>query len=129
MIDYSFSMQDLEYFLLIFTRVTCFIFIAPFFSTQNTPRHLRVGLSFFITFILYTVMTPHQPVEYSTVFGYAVLVLKEGITGLLIGFGATICNSIVLLAGKISDMEIGLSMVQMFDPLTREASGFTGTLY
>lgn len=129
MIDYSFSIQDLEYFLLIFTRVSCFIYIVPFFSTTNTPRQIKIGLSFFITMILYSVMTPHPVLEYSTVLGYAILVLKEGITGLLIGFGASICNSIVLLAGKIADMEIGLSMVQMFDPLTREQSGFTGTIY
>ncbi len=129
MIDYSFSYQDLEYFLLLFTRVSCFIFIVPFFSTTNTPRQIRVGLSFFITLILYSTMTVHPVLEYSTVLGYAILVLKEGITGLLIGFGASICNSIVLLAGKIADMEIGLSMVQMFDPLTKEQSGFTGTIY
>lgn len=129
MIDYSFSTSDLEYFLLIFTRVSCFVFIAPFFSTKNVPIRLRAGLSFFISLLLYSVITPHVVPEYSTVLGYAVLVLKEGITGLLIGFGATICNSIVLLAGKVADMEIGLSMVQLFDPLTNEASGFVGGFY
>ena len=129
MIDYSFSMQDLEYFLLIMTRVSCFIYIAPFFGTQNVPWRVKVGLSFFTAFLLYEVMTPHEALEYSTVLGYAILVVKEGITGLLIGFGAIICNSIVLLAGKVADMEIGLSMVQMMDPLTKEASGFTGILY
>lgn len=129
MIEYSFSYQDLEYFLLIFTRVSCFIYIVPFFSTTNTPLRVRTGLSFFIAVILYSVMTPHTVPEYSTVLGYAILVLKEGITGLLIGFGASICNSIVLLAGKIADMEIGLSMVQMFDPMTKEQSGFTGMIY
>lgn len=129
MIDYTFSMQDLEYFLLIFTRVSCFVFILPFFNSMNVPRRVKAALSFFIALILFSVMTPHTMPEYSTVLGYAVLVLKEGITGLLIGFGASICNSIVLLAGKIADMEIGLSMVQMFDPMTREQSGFVGTIY
>ncbi len=129
MIDYSFTLQDLEYFLLILTRVSCFIFIIPFFNSTNAPRRIKAGLSFFIALVLYSILTPHEPLEYSTVLGYAVLVLKEGITGLLIGFGASICNSIVLLAGRIADMEIGLSMVQMFDPMTREQSGFTGTLY
>lgn len=129
MIDYSFSYSDLEYFLLIFTRMSCFIFVAPFFSTNNTPRTVRASLSFFIALIIFHSLTPHTVPEYSTVLGYTTLVLKEGITGLLIGYGANICNSIVLFAGKIADMEIGLSMVQLMDPLTREASGFTGSLY
>ena len=129
MIDYSFSYQDLEFFLLIFVRVSCFVFIVPFFSTTNTPARIKIGLSFFIAMVLYTVLIPHTVPEYSTVLGYAILVLKEGITGLLIGFGASICNSNVLLAGKVADMEIGLSMVQMFDPMTKEQSGFTGTMY
>ncbi len=47
MIDYSFSIYDLEYFLLILTRVSCFVFIAPFFSMKNTPRNVRIALSFF----------------------------------------------------------------------------------
>lgn len=43
MVDLSFSLMDLEYFLLIFVRVSCFVFIAPFFSMQNTPRGLYYG--------------------------------------------------------------------------------------
>ena len=58
MIDYSFSLFDLEYFLLILTRVTCFVFISPFFSMKNTPRHVRIGLSFFTAMLLYETMTP-----------------------------------------------------------------------
>lgn len=129
MIDYSFSYSDLEYFLLIFTRISCFIFVAPFFSTNNTPRTVRAGLSLFLAILIFHAVTPHQMPEYSTILGYSTLILREGITGLLIGYGANICNSIVLFAGKIADMEIGLSMVQLMDPLTREASGFTGSLY
>lgn len=129
MIDYTFTYSDLEYFLLVFTRISCFIFAAPFFSTNNTPRTVRAGLSFFIALVIYHAITPHVMPEYTTVLGYAALVLKEGITGLLIGLGANICNSIVLFAGKIADMEIGLSMVQLMDPLTKEATGFTGSLY
>ena len=30
MVRYSFSVYDLEYFLLILVRVSCFVFVAPF---------------------------------------------------------------------------------------------------
>lgn len=129
MIDYSFSLYDLEYFLLILTRVSCFIFIAPFFSMQNTPRNVRVVLSFFTSILLYQTLTPAPVVEYSTVLEYAIIIIKEAVSGLLLGFGATACSSIVNFAGSIADMEIGLSMVNLMDPTTRQNSSITGVLY
>lgn len=59
----------------------------------------------------------------------AIIVLKEGITGLLIGFAANICNSIILFAGNIIDMDIGLSMVTEFDPTMNTQVTITGNLY
>lgn len=129
MIDYSFSIYDLEYFLLILTRVSCFVFIAPFFSMQNTPRNVRIVLSFFTSILLYQTLTPAPIVEYSTVLEYAVIILKEAVSGLLLGFGATACSSIVNFAGSVADMEIGLSMVNLMDPTTRQNSSITGVLY
>ena len=82
-----------------------------------------------LAYILFETLPDHSVPGYSTVLGYSVLVLKEAIAGLVIGLGANICMSIVQFAGKIADMEIGLSMVQLFDPLTREASGFMGSMY
>lgn len=129
MFDYSFTYSDLEYFLLIFTRITCFISVAPFFGTNNVPRRTKAGLGFFITVIIYGVMQDKPALTYTTLLGYTAVVLKEGITGLLIGYGASICNSIVLLAGRIADMETGLSMASVMDPTTREQASLSGAIY
>ena len=125
MVDFSFSIYDLEYFLLIFTRVSCFVFIAPFFSMKNTPARIRVGISFFTSMLLYQALTPAEVVEFDTTLEYAVIIMKEAVAGLLIGFGATICTSIMSFAGSIADMETGLSMVTLIDPTTRENSSIT----
>ena len=79
--------------------------------------------------VLYQVMPVHEVPDYNTVLGYSALILREAAAGLLIGYGAGICNTIVGFAGKIADMEIGLSMMQLMDPLTRDSSGFMGTFY
>ena len=129
MIQYSFSIADLEYFLLILTRVSCFIFAAPFFSMQNTPRRVRVAISVFTSILLYQTLTPAAAVEYHTLLGYTTIVLKEAATGLLIGFSTSICTSIVSLAGAIADMEVGLSMVQAVDPTTKQQTTITGGYY
>ncbi|MDE6065087.1 MAG: flagellar biosynthetic protein FliR, partial [Lachnospiraceae bacterium] len=79
--------------------------------------------------LLYTTLTPTDAVVYDTVMEYALIVVKEGVTGLLIGFSANICMAIVNIAGAITDMEIGLSMVTLMDPATREQSSVTGVFY
>ena len=129
MINYSFSIYDLEYFLLILVRVSCFVYVAPFFSMRNTPANVRVAMSFFTSLLLYQALTPTEAVAYSSLMGYTVIVLKEALVGLLIGFAANICTSIVNFAGSIADMETGLSMVTLMDPTSRESTSITGVLY
>ena len=60
--------------------------------------------------------------DYEGVFGFAVIIIREGITGLLIGFAASVCNSIILLAGNMIDMEIGLSMATEYDPMKHQCT-------
>jgi len=129
MIDLSFSIYDLEYFLLILTRVSCFVFIAPFFSIKNTPARIRIGISIFTAALLYQTLSPTEAVMYDSVMEYALIVTKEAVTGLIIGLGAYICTSIVNFAGSIADMETGLSMVTLMDPTSREQTSITGALY
>lgn len=130
MIDYSFSLADFEFFFLVLVRVLSFVFVAPFFSMSNTPRRVRIAFGFMFALLLYNVLTPSRPdLTYSTVEGFAVIVMKEAIVGILIGFAATICNSIVNLAGSVIDMEVGLSMVNLVDPATKESVTVSGVFY
>jgi flagellar biosynthetic protein FliR len=128
MVELNFSLIDYEYILLILVRIASFVFIAPFFSEKGVPARTKIGLSFFIALILYQVV-PQPELEYAGVIGFALAVLKEGITGLLIGFAAYICNSIVVFAGNIIDMDIGLSMAQTFNPDMNLQMTATGNLY
>ena len=78
----------------------------------------RAGLSFFfITLLLYHTL-PETEIVYNGLLEYTVIVMKEVVTGLLLGFGTNFCTSIMSFAGQIVDMDIGLSMASMFDPTT-----------
>lgn len=128
MVNLSFSLVDFEYLLLILVRLSSFMAVAPVFGNKAVPNQAKIGLSFFVSVLLYNVVS-HPELEYIGVVGYAVYVLREGITGLLIGFAANICNSIVLFAGNIIDMDIGLSMATEFNPDTNTETTITGSLY
>jgi len=129
LLSYSFSILDLEYYLLILVRVSCFVFVCPFFSMKNTPRRLRAAFSIFVSALLYAFVTPADAVLVDSVEFYASVVIKEAIAGLLIGLSANICTMIFNFAGTIADMETGLRMVTLMDPATREQISITGGLY
>lgn len=129
MIESVFTYADLEYFLLILTRITCFIFIAPFFGMNNTPRRVKIGFGFFTSLLVFGAINPHETIEYTSIVEYALIVMREALTGLIIGFGANLCSSIISFSGHVMDMEIGLSMVTLMDPTTRESSSISGVFY
>ena len=129
MFDYTFSYGDLEYFLLVLVRMASFIAAAPFFSMRGVPRQVKVSLALFLALIVYHITPGYSVPEYHSVIGYSVLVIREAVAGIVIGLGANICTMITTFAGRIADMEMGLSMVQLFDPMTNESMGFTGTMY
>ncbi|NLL80152.1 MAG: flagellar biosynthetic protein FliR [Clostridiales bacterium] len=129
MIDLSFSMSELEFFLLILVRVTCFIYIAPFYGMSNTPGRVKIGLGFLISVLMYYVMVPHEMSVYNTLLGFTALILKEAVSGMIIGLGAQLCTMIVNFAGSLIDMEIGLSMMNEFDPTTKQSMSISGVYY
>lgn len=129
MIDYGFTYSDLEYFLLVFVRISSFVSTAPFFSMTNVPRQFKAGFAFWVSVVVFYGINPHAEIEYSSIISFSLIIMKEAFAGIVIGLGANICMSILSLAGKIADTETGLSMVQLFDPTTREMTGFTGNIY
>lgn len=128
MIDYSFSYGDLEIFLLVVVRVTSFIFVCPFFGGRQSPNLVKVGFGLLLSIMIYGAV-PFNPPSYNTTIGYTVIVLKEVVAGFLLGYAVLISTLIVNFAGTIVDMQIGLSMVNLFDPNTNEQSTITGTFY
>lgn len=128
MINYTFSLENFEILILILVRISCFMYIAPFFGNVNAPGKVKIGLSVFVSLLIFE-FVDKTAIGYTGLLGYAVIVLKEGITGLLIGLAANVCNSIILFAGNIIDMDIGLAMATEFDPNMRTQVTITGNLY
>lgn len=128
MLDISFSYADLQAYLLIVVRLTTFIYISPFFGTNNVPHIVKIGLGLILSYVLYGVID-RPVVVFETETEYAIIVAKEAICGLLIGLGAQLCTTVTSLAGFIVDMETGMSMAQVFDINTRQQTSITGGIY
>ncbi|WP_167956861.1 flagellar biosynthetic protein FliR [Anaerosporobacter faecicola] len=124
----NFAVEDLEVYLLILVRISGFIYTAPFLSLTSVPRKVKVGLSVFMALIIFSTM-PSARLEYTGVLDYAILITRELITGILIGFSANMCMYILNFAGQMVDMEIGFSMVMELNPVSRIQTTITANLY
>ncbi len=114
MIEQSFSIYHLEYFLAILARVMGAMVFAPIFGNVTVTRRVRIMLGIGVTLILYTAY-PYTPLNYTTFIGYTVIVVKELVVGLTLGFTANMVLTIINAAGQFIDRELGFSMVSNFD--------------
>ena len=104
----SFTIQNMEFYLLVLMRISGFVFTAPFFSYSSIPIRMKAAASFILAIVAIQ-MVPVVSVSYQGVFGFSIIVLN--------------------FAGQLIDMELGLSMANMFDPATNVQVTVTGNIY
>lgn len=124
----TFTVENLEFYLLVLVRVSALVMTAPFFSYNTVPMRIRAAMSVFLSVVVITV-TPVIPLHYVGVVGYSVLILKEMMLGIILGLMCSMCFYIVSFSGQLMDMEMGLSMASMFDPMTRTQISVSGNIY
>ena len=124
----SVSIGQIEFFLMILVRISAFVFTAPFFSTKNVPFRVKTGLSICIAIMVQSV-TAYEPLVYSGVIGYALLVMKEAVAGAAMGFFANIAQYILAFVGQRMDIDIGFSMVSGFNAVSQSEATITGNFY
>lgn len=110
-------------FLLIVVRVTTFFVAMPIFSYRSIPVQHRVGLGIFLAWIMY--YTIDAPVLELDVTFY-LLIMKEALVGLFIGFTAYMILSAVQVAGGLIDFQMGFSIANVIDPQTGAQSPLMG---
>ncbi|MBP5330552.1 MAG: flagellar biosynthetic protein FliR, partial [Lachnospiraceae bacterium] len=86
------------------------------------------GFSVMTSIILFSVL-PYEPLEYTGVIGFALLVAGETLAGVILGFFANIVYQILGFAGQLLDLEVGFSMVNEMDPVTSAQVTVSGNFY
>lgn len=118
--------QFIPIFLLIFCRITSFFVVVPILSSRNVPMMFKVGLSVFISLIIFATIGMDKPIPIDGI--YLLLIIREMLIGVLLGFLAYIFFTVVQTAGSFMDMQIGFSMASVIDPLTGVSSPMLGNL-
>lgn len=128
MIEQSFSIYHLEYYLAILVRVMGAIAFAPIFGNIAVTRRVRIFLGIAMAFAMFTA-NPYLPLGYTTFLGYTVLLIKELVVGITMGFLSSITLSIIGMAGQFIDREMGFSMVSNFDQNFNTQTTITAEFY
>lgn len=128
MINYTMAVAQFELFILILMRLASFVFAAPFFNTAHVPQKVKIGFSFILTMLVYS-MNMDMVVTYNGVVQYAAIVVQEVIVGLILGLMTSFCVQIIMFSGKIIDIDIGISMAQIMDPTTKNQVGIMENFY
>ncbi len=120
--------QNFEYFMLLFIRVAALIVSSPIFGRKTLPNTLKIVLSLFIAYIIFSALPAAPSIQYDGLLGYALLCIKELLFGLVLGYGTTLFFSIVQTAGHVIDMQIGFGMANIFDVQSNVSVPVTGNL-
>jgi flagellar biosynthetic protein FliR len=117
-------LQSFPVFLLIFCRITSFFVVVPVFSTRGVPMQFRVGIAAILSILVYLTFGIKEQVPAD--LSYALLVIREIMIGLLLGFVAYLMVMAIQTAGSFIDIQIGLGIASVFDPMTGASVPITG---
>lgn len=116
--------QFLPSFLLIFCRITAFFAVAPIFSFRSMPNTFKVGLAVFVSLLITSAMGTQDTVIMNG--EYILLIVREILIGLLLGFTAYLLFTVVQVAGSFIDIQMGFGIVNVIDPMTGAQSPIMG---
>ena len=119
----------LDLFLLMFVRVSALIVSSPIFGRRNLPNLLKVCFCLVVTYVLFSVNLDAAAPQYSGLLDFGLLVVKELLFGLVLGYVTTLFFSIVHTAGQVMDMQMGFGMVNVFDVQNNISVPVTGTMF
>lgn len=102
--------------------------ISPFFGSLNVPVYFRAGTCLALSMVLFPVVDGFTALQAPpTVLMYTAAVLREIFVGWLIGFVSYISFSAIQMAGKVMDMQVGFSIVNVMDPTSGQQAPLIGS--
>lgn len=108
-------MQFIGQYLWPMIRITAFYFAVPVIGARTVPARVRVILSLFTTILLVPMLPAAPTVAFLSIEAMVILV-KEIVIGLAMGFVLQVVLHVFVLAGQFIAMKMGLGFAAMNDP-------------
>ena len=89
----------------------------PVFFPKGTPSIVKVGFTMILSYIIVPTVGTKVSLDAGT-FQFILLCAKEVLAGLTLGYVTNLLFNVAKMGGQLIDSQMGLSMVNMFDPTT-----------
>ncbi|MBN2483007.1 MAG: flagellar type III secretion system protein FliR [Candidatus Omnitrophica bacterium] len=111
----QFNTPQFQSFILLVARFSGLFLTAPVFSNPVIPKMVKLGLMFFLGFIIFP-FVEKIPLVYENPFTLFVALVKEFGIGVFLGFFVSLIFIGLQLAGQFIDYQTGFGLVNVIDP-------------
>jgi flagellar biosynthetic protein FliR len=116
-------------FVLIATRLSAMMVVAPVFSSRSIPVRVKAGLIILISWISLPLVAEQGGTVPDSLVALAVLAMKEAIIGFAFGLVAQFLFAAVQTAGAFIDVTAGFAISQTLDPTSNANISILGRWY
>jgi flagellar biosynthesis protein FliR len=116
-------------FVLVLTRLSGIMILAPFFSNNTVPVQIRVVFSMVTAFILAPSLPLSRVPTELNLGNMTGVFISEILFGAILGFAALCVFAGLQFAGQVISFQLGFSIINIIDPQTQVESSVFSFLY
>jgi flagellar biosynthetic protein FliR len=118
---------DIYSFMLVLVRTSGLVMTIPIIGGANVPARVRVGLAVALSLVMKPIIrTDGIPTD---LLPFILVVFKELLVGITIGYMVSLAFATIQMAGSISDYQMGFGIVDIIDPSLYFSTPLVGRLY
>ena len=116
-------------FMLIATRLSAMLAVAPVFNSRMVPVRIKAGLVIIISYITLPAVAAEGGTVPDGIIPFAMLAIKEAIIGFAFGLIAQFLFAAIQTAGAFIDTSAGFAIAQTLDPTSGVTISVLGRWY
>ena len=121
-------------YLLVFVRCFALIMTLPMFSMRSASRVAKIAIAGYMAFFIFgsidtSVYAPYIGEEGSSSMIYILLLVGEGLIGIIMGFYISIIFAAFSAAGQFLAFQMGLSAASSYDALSQVENPLMGQFF
>lgn len=115
-----FNYETVVMFLLAFLRISGLFFLMPLFSGNTINIKIRIFFGAAVTFVVFPIIPKEiASLDYNNPLLFFALIIRELGIGVIIGYLVTLIFSVVQTASEVYSNQMGLNMMNVFDPMAQ----------
>lgn len=108
-------------FILVLTRVSAFFIALPIFGSPGIPTQIRAAMVMILA-IFFSVFLPVSPAMHDRgLLEMIIMICSDACVGLMMGLVTACVFGVIKIAGEMAEREMGLTLSEVFDPMTGES--------